>query len=346
MQKTSDSSAENRIIFANRGENPVNESFLPKELISDINFFQYPNANSDLLRSKLAHYTGYTVENIACTNGSDEALILLIQLFATPNEEIIMCPPTFFNYEKYITQYRAKAVSIVRNEDFSLNMTQILSSITPHTKLIMIDSPGNPCGALVSKNDIETLLKTGVPVLIDEAYFEYCNQTAADFLKTYPNIIITRSFSKWAGLAGLRVGYVIARENIISKLQQIKLPYNVNAVGQHYASYILDHKEEFLNRLNEIISLREEAISKLKQLSEITVYSSNTAFIVINLHNLSSTQALQKFMEEKRILIMVIEQPLLKNCIRVNFSNEEDSNYFCSMLKEWIDRQKTYLHKM
>jgi|SRR3989344_1280432 len=334
-----------QVINCIRGENPINEPFFPKEFIKNVDFFRYPDPLCQNLRKKLAKYTGYSSNNILCTNGSDEALTLLMLLLIAPGEEIILCPPTFFNYEPFAKLARAKVISILRNSNFSLDMDKILSTITQNTKLIIMDSPGNPCGALIPRKDIERLLRSGVDVIVDEAYFEYSQKTVIDLIRTYPNLIITRSFSKWAGLAGLRIGYVIAREDIINGLVRIKVPCNVNAVGQAVASYSLDHKDEFLKRLKKIIDLREQAVRRLRKLSGITVISSYTAFFIIKLNNVGNSKDLQKYLEQKNILVMSIDQPRLENSMRVNVGTEEALEKFCSSFEGWISLQKAASNK-
>lgn len=324
-----------------RGENPVNEPFFPKEFTKNIDFFRYPDPLSQNLRKKIAQDTGYSLNNILCTNGSDEALMLLMALLIDPSEEIILCPPTFFNYEPFARFARAKVISILRKSDFSLDMNKILSSITRNTKLIVIDSPGNPCGALIPRRDIKRLLKSGVDVIIDEAYFEYCQKTVIDLVRTHPNLIITRSFSKWAGLAGLRVGYVVAREDVINGLVRTKVPCNVNSIAQYFASYALDHKGEFIKRLKKIIDLREKAVQILRKFSEITVISSNTAFFIIKLNTIGNSRLLKEYLEEKNILVMALNQPRLENSLRINVGTEEALERFCSSFEKWLSLQKT-----
>jgi len=327
------------LINAIRGENPINEPFFPKDLIKNVDFFRYSDPLSQKLREKIVLYTGVPSSNILCTNGSDEALLLVMHLLIKPGEEIIICPPTFFNYEPYAKAARAKPVSVLRKDDFSLDIDTILTSITKKTKLIVLDTPGNPCGAIIPRKDIEQLLKTGIDVVVDEAYFEYCQETVIDLIHTYPNLIITRSFSKWAGLAGLRVGYVIARKDVINGLVGIKVPCNVNSVGQYFASYALDHKETFFKRLQKIIDLREQAVQRLKKISDITLISSYTAFFIIKLHT-GNAQSLQKYLEQENILVMALDQPRLENSLRVNVGTQEALERVCSSIELWISKQK------
>lgn len=318
----------NTMIKANAGENPINESYLPKNSLLGIDIFRYPDPLCEKVRQKIADYVGCSANNILCTNGSDEALVLLIRNFTLPEDEVIICPPTFFMFKHYANIARSKVVSVERKKDFSLDMDKILASITERTKMIIIDSPGNPCGETIAKKDIEMLLKENIIVVVDEAYYEYCHETVIDLIRTSPNLIITRTFSKWAGLAGLRVGYVVARENIINELLSLKLPYNVNAFGQELASYVLDHKKVFLERLQSLISLRDYAIKKLREISNIEVYPSKTAYIIIKFTSNMRAQEIQKSLEEDKIFVKFVNEHLLKNCIRVNLGTTEEFRRF------------------
>lgn len=347
VHKNKKSIGRTRVMKANQGENPVNEPFFPKNRTSDIKFFLYPDLRSQGLREKLATYTGYTPDYIYCSNGSDEALMLLIRLCVAPGEKILICPPTFFKYDFYATFARTEAITINRNSDFSLNIPKILAAITKKTKMIIIDSPGNPCGATITRKELKILLAREITVVIDECYFEYCQETVADLIRTYPNLIITRSFSKWTGLAGLRIGYVIAQENVIKGLFDIRFPCYINSVGQYFASYALDHQQEFLKRLHTIVRFRDMAIQRLKKYSGLTIYPSKGPFVVVKLNSLGSAQELQKFLERDRIYIYVINQPLnqplLENSIRVNFSYKDEINYFCASMERWISIQRQHL---
>jgi len=331
-------------IKGNQGENPTHDAFFPKDQVSNLNFFLYPEISAGNLKEKLAKYTGFAPDNIFCTNGSDEALFLLIRLFTKPGDEIIVCPPTFFKYDFYAKFSHASAISIVRNSDFSLNLDKISSSISPKTKMIIVDSPGNPCGETINRTQLEILLKKGITVVIDECYFEYCQETVIDLIQKYPNLVVVRSFSKWAGMAGLRVGYIIANEAVISGLIEIRFPLYVNTVGQYFASFVLDNKDSFLKRVADLVKIRDMAIKRLKKYLDLTVYSSKTPFVVFKLNKLGSALDLQKFLEQKNILVYVMNQPLneplLENSIRVNLSTEEEVEYFCSSFKGWVTIQQ------
>lgn len=326
-------------IKANTGENPIHELKLPKNL--NIDFFRYPDPLCQELRKKVAGYVNYSVENIMCTSGSDEALDLIVRLFVDPKEEVIICPPTYPYFEFYANLARAKVISVTRNEDFSLNLEKILSIINPNTKMILLDSPGNPCGTTISTDDLKKLLKKEIIVVVDEAYYEYSKETVIDLIRAYPNLVVTRTFSKWAGLAGLRVGYVVASEKVINSLLNIKLPYNVNSVGQYLASYVIDNKEDFLKRLEKHIALRDTAIKKMKNFNEVSVLPSKSVYVILKLKNTGDSKELIELLEKNGIFVKPIEQPLLEHSLRINFGTKLEIDRFCSVFQKWIEKRQT-----
>lgn len=335
------------LVKANQGENPLHESYFPKADIKDLKFYLYPDMFYLPLRKKLAEYTGYTPDNIFCTNGSDEALMLLIRFLTKPDEEVIICPPTFFKYDFYAKFCHANAVVVARNNDFSLNTENIIKSITKKTRMIIVDSPGNPCGATINRKDLKKLLEQNITVVVDECYFEYCQETVADLISKHPNLVITRTFSKWAGMAGLRVGYIIANENVIKGIIDIRFPCYINTISQYFAGFALDNRKKFLKRIEKIVTLRDKTIEKLKKHTELNVYPSKTPFVLVNLNKLGKAPDLQKYLEENNILIHVVNQPLnvalLENCIRVNLSTQLEANIFLSYFNKWVLAQKKNL---
>ncbi len=329
-----------RVIFANNGENAIHEKFVLKKNFSSVPFFRYPEPTSQLLRNKIAIYVGCAPSQVLCTNGSDEAFVLLLRLFTHPQEEVIICPPTFFMYEYYANITRSKIRKVKRLYDFSINTNSIIKHISRNTKIIILDSPGNPTGIVIPLTDIKKLLQTGIIVIVDEAYFEYCGITAFPLLKLFPNLVITRTFSKWAGMAGLRVGYVLASEKIIADLGKLKLPFNVNSIGLQVALSVLDQKTEYYKRIKKVIRLRDQIIVRLRQIDGVYAYPSQSAFILIQFRPEIAIQKLISALTKVQIFVKYIEQPMLKHCIRVNFSYPSEAAYFVGCLERIIENQK------
>lgn len=322
-----------KILKIDSGENLYVEIMQNKELLQMINLYLYPDPTCVILRKKLSSYTGYDPEWILCGNGSDELIDLLIRTFVSPGEEIIILPPTFSMYAFYGQLSGAKIKSILRERNLNINAKKIARKITAKTKIIFIDSPGNPSSVVVSSSDIERLLIKSVIVVVDEAYFEYCNQTILLMVRKYPNLVVLRSFSKWAGLAGLRIGYMIANPKIIQIIQSIKPPYNVNSVSQIMASEVLDNKEKFLKTIEQIIEIRKEFIAQLANFPQLKVYPSEGAYIIFKPK--TKTARIYDYLKQNGILIKIINQPMLENYIRINLVNRENMDKFIFLLRRF-----------
>lgn len=319
------------------GENPYVERLQDKTLFKDVSFYTYPDPVCTELRKKIGRYVGISPDWIMCGNGSDELIDLLIRTFLSKNEEIVICPPTFPMYEFYGKLSEAKIISVVRKADFSLDVEKLKKYISAKTKIVFIDSPGNPTSVVVPKKDVEVLLQENVIVVSDEAYFEYCGKSALPLLKKYPNLVILRTFSKWAGLAGLRVGYLIANPEIVNILLSIKAPYNVNSIAQKAAEYVLDNRQKFLKEVEEIIKSRKEFIRELSRLQDLNVYQSQGAYILIQPKKARAVN-IQKYLKTNGILVKVMSQSLLTNCLRINVAKQPDIKKFISFLRKYYER--------
>lgn len=321
-----------KIVKIDSGENPYVEILQNKNILQMINLYLYPDPTCAILRKKLSSYTGYKEEWILCGNGSDELIDLLIKTFVSPGEEIIISPPTFSMYAFYGQLAGARIKSVLRNKNLSINKKKITKSISSKTKIVFIDSPGNPASVITSISDVEEILKREVIVVVDEAYFEYCNQTVLPMVRKYSNLVVLRSFSKWAGLAGLRIGYMIANPKIINIIRSIKPPYNVNSIGQIMAVEVLENKDKFLKTIEKIIEIREEFIIQLANFPQLKVYPSEGAYIIFRPK--TKTVRIYDYLKQNGILVKIINQPMLKNCIRINLVNREDMDKFISILEE------------
>ncbi len=242
-------------------ENPLGPSPLALEAIQEylpqINY--YPDGNSYYLKEALSERLALTPDNIIIGNGADELITLVSAAYLNPGEEIIMAHPSFSEYEFAASLMDARTVRIACQE-FKHDLQAMAAAVNERTKLIMLCNPNNPTGTIVTQEEQENFLKelpADILVIIDEAYYEYVTDPAypqsIELLKRGYNILILRTFSKIYGLAGLRVGYGLARENIITDLNTVCAPFNVNSVAQVAARAALrdeEHRQAVLNLNN------------------------------------------------------------------------------------------------
>jgi len=324
-----------KIIKLDAGENPYVRKLLSKIKLNPFQVTRYPDPYCLELKKALSVYTGYPPEWIMCGNGSDELIDLVIRLILVPGDQLIINPPTFPMYEFYGNLNYAKVIKITRQSDLNVNLRKITKTISPKVKLIFVDSPGNPAGVVCPRETIITLLEeTKLTVVVDEAYFEYCGKTAIDLVNKYPNLIILRTFSKWAGLAGARIGYLVAQPEIISKLNAIKSPYNVNVFAQILAIQVLNNKQKYLNLIKTITKDRRKMIQKLTALNKATVYPTESAYVVVKI---PKAKNLKQFLYQNGILVKYLELPTLGKCLRISICPAPQTNQLVSTIRRFYE---------
>ncbi|MEN8253384.1 MAG: histidinol-phosphate transaminase [Patescibacteria group bacterium] len=323
-----------KIIKLDTGENPTVVPLLPKIDFKNFDISRYPDPECKDLKKLLSKYVGLPTNYLICGNGSDELIDLLIRVFVNRGDEIIICPPTFAMYEFYGQLAEAKLKKVERNTKLKVDVSKILETIFKKTKIIFIDSPGNPAGTVIDKSEVEKLCKSNCIVVIDEAYFEYSNQTVVSLIKKYANLVVLRTFSKWAGLAGLRLGYLIANPEIIQILNSVKSPYNVNSIAQEIGTKLMKNPQPILNKINKLIIIRKKLIKQLKSLDYLKVYYSQGAYILFKPKN-NQLEELNQYLRKNGIILKKLDQPILGNCLRANLGTEEEINFLVKVLKNW-----------
>jgi histidinol-phosphate aminotransferase len=238
---------------------------------------------------------------------------------------VINCTPTFGIYSFSTKLCNGVLVEIPRDEAFNIDIAKVKAAITNITKLIFVTNPNNPTGNLTPQKDIIELLETGVPVVVDEAYYEFSHQTIVPLLGKYENLIILRTFSKWAGLAGLRVGYGIFPEAIADFILRIKIPYNVNVAAIVAVGESLKDADYLMASVQKLIDERQRLFTRLQKISWLTVYPSQSNFILCRVKNIDAKE-LHKQLQMKGILVRYFDQPRIKDCIRFSVGKPEHTD--------------------
>jgi len=270
------------------GENPnaPKEVFdvLEKE-IKKINL--YPSPTKNRLKELLALYNDVKAENIVPTNGSDGALELIAKVFIAENDELIIPVPSYPCFTSVSQMMGAKNIYVPLGEDFSLDTKKIVSKITKKTKIVWIANPNNPTGnILISQDELESFIKQ-IPciVVFDECYFEFAKVSAATLIDKYPNIIVTRSFTKAFGLAGVRLGYIIASKEAVqylNKLEQTNLVFNINRFALVAGEALLKNKNAIDKSINSFLNLKSNFEKLLSKVNGIRVIPTKTSFCLLD----------------------------------------------------------------
>jgi histidinol-phosphate aminotransferase len=225
------------------------------------------------------------------------------------------------------------SVEVPRYKNFAVRVDSVIQAITAKTKLILLATPNNPTGTITPKEDILRILESGLPLLIDEAYYEFSEQTVAPLVSSYPNLMVLRTFSKWAGLAGLRIGYGMFPERIAEYLMNIKEPYCVNAAAMAAVRETLFEIEYLMINVRKIIAERERLFGLLEEFNWLKPYPSQANFILCSVLN-GRADALKNKLEDRGVLVRHFNQPLLAEFIRISIGRPQDSDMLVKVLQE------------
>ena len=326
--------AQGKVIKLDGNENPYGCSSKVYQDLANYPYYHiYPDPEQRKLRQALEEYTGLDDKHIVCGSGSDELIDLILRLFLKPGEEVINCPPTFGMYPFSTEVCGGKIVDVPRAEDFAIDITGIKRVVNEKTKVTFIASPNNPSGNLITEQEILELVNTGRIVAVDEAYFEFSNITMANLVPDYPNLIVLRTFSKWAGLAGLRIGYGIFPAEIATYLMKIKQPYNVNAAAQAAVLASLADIDYLRHNIAKIIVERERLFNKLRELEWLKPYPSKANFILCSILN-GDAKEIWCQLRRKGIFVRYFDSPRLRNCLRISVGKPENTDALIEALKE------------
>jgi len=323
-----------KVIKLDGNENPYGCSPKVYQALATYPYYHnYPDPEQRELRKALEEYTGLGRQHIVCGMGSDDLIDLILRLFLKPGDQIINCPPTFGMYPFSTDVCGGRVVDVPRTEDFALGMAGIKKALTRRTKVIFVASPNNPTGNTTPEKEIMELVDTGRIVVVDEAYCEFGNVTVAKSVPSYPNLMVLRTFSKWAGLAGLRIGYGFFPIEIANYLMKIKQPYNANAAAQ--AAVLASLVDIDYLRLNvmKIVMERGRLFGKLKELGWLKSYPSQANFILCSLPE-GRAREIWQGLRKKGIFVRYFDTPRLRDCLRISVGRREDTDALIEALKE------------
>ena len=323
-----------RIIKLDGNENPYGCSPKVYQALATYPYYHnYPDPEQRELRKALEEYTGLRCQHIVCGMGSDDLIDLILRLFLKPGDEVINCPPTFGMYPFSTDVCGGRVVDVPRTEDFTLDVDGIKRALTGRTKVIFVASPNNPTGGIVTQKEVMELVDTGKIVVVDEAYFEFGNVTMANLVPSYPNLIVLRTFSKWAGLAGLRIGYGFFPVEIAGYLMKIKQPYNATAAARAAVLASLADIEYLRANVARIVMERERLFGKLKEVGWLKPYPSQGNFVLCSLPA-GKAEEVWRQLRKKGVFVRYFETPLLKDCLRISVGRPEDTDALVKALKE------------
>lgn len=311
-------------IFLDANENPFN---------TGIN--RYPDPHHSELKNIFSSIKNVSPENILFGNGSDEIIDLIFRAFCEPGiHNAIILPPTYGMYKVAAQINNVVGKEICLSEEFQPQTQSILEAIDEKTRLIFFCSPNNPSGNLLNKESIKMVLEkfSGI-VVIDEAYIDFCEEASwVNELNNYPNLIIMQTLSKAWGLAGIRLGVMLASKKIISVMHKIKPPYNINILSQRIATEALQNVKQKETWVKAVLSQKEVLQKVLETIPCVEkIYPSNANFLLV------------KFNDANKIFLHLLQQKIIVRnrsnvqqclgCLRISVGTMEENLKLLEALK-------------
>ena len=311
-------------IYLDANENPFS---------SGIN--RYPDPYQKKLKKRIAEIKSIPIKNIMLGNGSDEVLDLIFRAFCEPGcDNVIYTPPTYGMYKVIAGINNIDLRASVLGVDFTINMDDLLGQIDLNTKLIVLCSPNNPSGNTMPEEQVKILLeRSNCLVVIDEAYIDFSKEDSyLKMLSRYPNLIVCQTFSKAWGMAGIRLGICYASDAIISVLNKIKAPYNVNVLTQQKALESLENLGSFKSNLEEIAKEKKKLKGALKQIRFVkTIYPSDANFWLIKVDNANKRH--EQLLQKGIVVRNRTNEILCENCLRITIGTPNENEKLIKVLK-------------
>ena len=305
-------------------------------------FHTYPDPEQREVRQALERYTGIGAGHIVAGAGSDDLIDLVLRLFLERGDRVINCPPTFGMYQFCTEVCGGEVVDVPRDVSFAIDTAAIKGAVNQKTKVVFIASPNNPSGNVTDTGAILELLQTGLVVVVDEAYYEFSGVTVAPLVPQHHNLIVLRSMSKWAGLAGLRIGYGIFPEYVARHLLKIKQPYNVNLAAQVALVESLADIDYLQGTVRAIIAERERLTARLGGLGYLTVWPSQANFVLCSVER-GEARHIHHRLGERGISLRYFDAPRLENAIRISVGRPEHTDALIAAL-EGLGPDTTFRH--
>lgn len=306
-----------KMIFLDANENPFQNG---------VN--RYPDPQQQSVKSILARNNKLKQSQILLGNGSDEVLDLLFRAFCEPKiDNIISLPPTYGMYSVLANINAVENREVLLSNDFQPQVGKILEAIDDNTKIIFLCSPNNPTGNSFSEESVRKLLENckGL-VVIDEAYIDFSEKESwLAKMGDYPNLVITQTLSKAYGLAGIRLGICYASEAIISVLNKIKPPYNVNELTQQRAITRLKDSDKIKEEITSIIKQRKELLKVLIDVKFVEkIYPTEANFVLVKVDD--ANKRYDELIAKGIVIRNRTTQALCENCLRFTIGTEEENN--------------------
>ncbi|MFZ4619922.1 MAG: histidinol-phosphate transaminase [Bacteroidota bacterium] len=330
------------LIKLNQNENPFD---LPEDLKRELTeefmrlpWNRYPDVFPSQLIESLSIDLNVPMESIIAANGSNELMYSILMAIVSKGTKVLIPVPTFFLYEKIVKVLEGELIEVPARSDLSFDVDAIIRTAQEQKpSLIILNSPNSPTGQILSLIDVERIMVgTDAIILVDEAYIEFADQPSVlSLLKKYDRLIILRTFSKAFSLAGLRIGYLIARPALCAVLLKPKIPFTVNNFSSAVAIKVMQRKDLISGRIQYVKQQKNILYEELKTIDSVKVFSSQTNFLIFQVQK-NSKILFENLLSENVLIRDVGSYPMLAQTLRVNAGTEAENRAFIAALKKHV----------
>ena len=329
-----------QIVKLDANENPYGPLPVVRAALGNLDFPHiYPDPESRILRKSLSAFTSIGEEYLLAGSGADELIDLLMRVFLESGDCVLSCPPTFGMYSFDAELNAARCIEVPRNSDFSLDLESIRKAVEAYRpKLFFITSPNNPDGSVIAPEVMDELLSLPTLIVLDEAYIEFAGENLGASLSRIrevalrENLIVLRTFSKWAGLAGLRIGYGAFPLWLMPTLWKSKQPYNVNVAASVAAQVSLEHVNELIKVVELLKDERTRLFAALEGIPFLKPYPTQSNFILCQVIERNAAELKSRLAQEHGVFVRYFNKPGLSDHIRISVGRAEDTDVLVKVL--------------
>lgn len=326
--------APEEIVKLDANENPYGPSPRAVAALQNAAYLHiYPDPEANALRDALEAYTGVSKGLLLAGAGADELIDLVLRAVLAPGDAVINCPPSFGMYPFSTAVNMGALIEVPRTPDFQPDLEGIAAAVRaePRARVMFLCSPNNPDGSVLSDRALKRLLELPLLLILDEAYVEFSGDSRIEWVEAHENLVVLRTFSKLAGLAGLRVGYGAFPAWLMPHLWKIKQPYNVNVAASEAAIASLADIGWLEEKVARIRAERERLERELAQFSYLEPYPSRSNFVLCRVQGRDALD-LKQALEAEGILVRYFAKPGLENCIRITAGRPEEMDRLLEVL--------------
>ncbi len=326
------------LIKLDGNENPYGPSPRVARALAEYQYFHiYPDPLHRMIAKRLSEYVGVDKDYIVCGAGSDELIDLTLRVLLEPGDKVVNCPPTFGMYSFSTEVCGGKVTNVPRQDGYEIDVKSIDKAVDKKTKAVFIASPNNPTGNATPNKVLRELLNVGAMVIIDEAYYEFHGQSMAGMVPEFPNLIVLRSFSKWAGLGGLRIGYGIFPLPVAEMIRRIKIPYNVNSAAMVAVRESLADLDYLQANVDAIVKERDRMSKLLMEQEVLRPMPSQANFVLCQVKKANALM-IKEGLETRGIIVRHFEKPLLSSMLRISVGKPEHTDALVAALDRWKEQ--------